>query len=1085
MKTRVLRVGLGGISLVLLAVAAWAYMDQLANGAVTRAWLRQYNSVVSNSLDVVTAILRDPSGNIIVAGNTDDGFAGGNMVLLKYSGVDGSLLWHRRLSGPTNSYGAIAGAAVDAHGNIAITGYSYNGQDRDYYTAKFSTEGTLLWARSYDGPSDDVAMAVSFDRNGNVVVTGGSSQDEWRNDDDDLTRLDYYTAKYAAADGALLWERRYNGPGDNRDQARAIAIDANNNVVVTGYSDGESNRDQYTAKYAASDGALLWEGRRAGFGSGNALAFDASGNVIVAGTSQDDAHAVKYLGVDGTLLWEQRRDGPTGYRDALGAVAVDQSGNVIVTGYLSGNDFYLDAYTAKYAASDGAVLWEQLYNSPANNSDAGQSVAVDRAGNVIVQGYSFDSPGWYWNQFTAKYAAADGAVLWQRLQDGPRNTQGLMAALVLDGADNVVVLGSFGAGYDPDISTAKLAGTDGSMLWEQRYNGPAHRAGMGEAVAIDAHGNVFVTGHSEGDDTAMDYLTVKYAPNGTMLWERRHNGPRNGSDAPRGGLVLDPEGNAIVSGGSSGDFYTVKYAASDGAVLWEQRYNGPGNRDDAAQALAVDRDGSVCVTGFSHRNSAGESDFYTAKYAGSNGALQWERRFSPPMGRAAPDGIAVDASGNVVVTGSVWTGPSNRSDIYTVKYAAADGRTVWERQYNSPNNGYDEAVAVAMDGEGNVLVSGRSDDGYLVKYAGATGEVIWEQHHDRGWPWALTVDADGNAIVTSGNTYTAKYAAGNGGLIWERNIDDSPNQTTFTRAITVDATGNVFLGGMFYNGSNYNFFTAKYAAADGAVLWRNDDDGPGNADDFVQSWRALALGPNGMVALTGSSGGFYIWPHDFTTVVYRETPGPLPQIRIATPTNGSQWLAGSGIPLVADVTDPDGIVHSVEFFGGDTSVGVSSASPWTVTWANVSAGTHNLTARAMDALGTITVSEGVTITVTNPPAGPSVNVFALDRYARERFFYYYADTASFLVHRSGSLKSDLTIHYDLAGSASNGSDYVQLPGRVTIRAGHRVALVVIVPRKDSVREGREDVRITLRPPPVGAAPYTSGKYRQATVYILD
>ena len=569
MKTRVLRVGLGGISLVLLAVAAWAYMDQLANGAVTRAWLRQYNSVVSNSLDVVTAILRDPSGNIIVAGNTDDGFAGGNMVLLKYSGVDGSLLWHRRLSGPTNSYGAIAGAAVDAHGNIAITGYSYNGQDRDYYTAKFSTEGTLLWARSYDGPSDDVAMAVSFDRNGNVVVTGGSSQDEWRNDDDDLTRLDYYTAKYAAADGALLWERRYNGPGDNRDQARAIAIDANNNVVVTGYSDGESNRDQYTAKYAASDGALLWEGRRAGFGSGNALAFDASGNVIVAGTSQDDAHAVKYLGVDGTLLWEQRRDGPTGYRDALGAVAVDQSGNVIVTGYLSGNDFYLDAYTAKYAASDGAVLWEQLYNSPANNSDAGQSVAVDRVGNVIVQGYSFDSPGWYWNQFTAKYAAADGAVLWQRLQDGPRNTQGLMAALVLDGADNVVVLGSFGAGYDPDISTAKLAGTDGSMLWEQRYNGPAHRAGMGEAVAIDAHGNVFVTGHSEGDDTAMDYLTVKYAPNGTMLWERRHNGPRNGSDAPRGGLVLDPEGNAIVSGGSSGDFYTVKYAASDGAVLWE------------------------------------------------------------------------------------------------------------------------------------------------------------------------------------------------------------------------------------------------------------------------------------------------------------------------------------------------------------------------------------------------------------------------------------------------------------------------------------------------------------------------------------
>jgi hypothetical protein len=113
-----------------------------------------------------------------------------------------------------------------------------------------------------------------------------------------------------------------------------------------------------------------------------------------------------------------------------------------------------------------------------------------------------------------------------------------------------------------------------------------------------------------------------------------------------------------------------------------------------------------------------------------------------------------------------------------------------------------------------------------------------------------------------------------------------------------------------------------------------------------------------------------------------------------------------------------------------------------------------------------------------------VNVFALDRYARERSFFHH-DTASFIVHRSGSLNSDLTVYYSLAGSASNGADYIQLPGRVTIRAGQRVALVVIAPRRDSVREGREDVRITLRPPPASAAPYKIGKYAQASVYIFD
>jgi len=47
---------------------------------------------------------------------------------------------------------------------------------------------------------------------------------------------DYYTAKYAAADGALLWEQRYNGPANNDDLAQAVAVDAKGNAVVTGYS---------------------------------------------------------------------------------------------------------------------------------------------------------------------------------------------------------------------------------------------------------------------------------------------------------------------------------------------------------------------------------------------------------------------------------------------------------------------------------------------------------------------------------------------------------------------------------------------------------------------------------------------------------------------------------------------------------------------------------------------------------------------------------------------------------------------------------------------------------------------------------
>jgi hypothetical protein len=97
---------------------------------------------------------------------------------------------------------------------------------------------------------------------GNAVVTGSSRSSSYG--------LDYYTAKYAATNGALLWEKRYNGPGNSDDEARAVVIDVSGNVVVTGYATGSStNKDYYTAKYAAADGTLLWEKRYNGPGAGD------------------------------------------------------------------------------------------------------------------------------------------------------------------------------------------------------------------------------------------------------------------------------------------------------------------------------------------------------------------------------------------------------------------------------------------------------------------------------------------------------------------------------------------------------------------------------------------------------------------------------------------------------------------------------------------------------------------------------------------------------------------------------------------------------------------------------------------------
>jgi hypothetical protein len=142
--------------------------------------------------------------------------------------------------------------AVDGNGHVYVTGYSayWTGSYYlyDYATVAYSSAGGQLWWNSYNGPgnANDQASAVAVDASGNVLVTGSSYGTNGN--------YDYYTAKYAAADGAMLWEKRYNGPANSSDSAQEVAVDASVNVLVTGYSNGTNGYpDYYTAKYVGSD----------------------------------------------------------------------------------------------------------------------------------------------------------------------------------------------------------------------------------------------------------------------------------------------------------------------------------------------------------------------------------------------------------------------------------------------------------------------------------------------------------------------------------------------------------------------------------------------------------------------------------------------------------------------------------------------------------------------------------------------------------------------------------------------------------------------------------------------------------------
>jgi hypothetical protein len=428
------------------------------------------------------------------------------------------------------------------------------------------------WVARYSGPENrgDIAYAVAIDASGNVYVTGESGESLGPG-----ANSDYVTIKYDT-DGNEIWVRGYNGPGNYFDRATALAVDASGSVYVTGYSGGGATGNDYaTIKYDA-DGNQIWVARyNSGSDVATALAVDASGNVYVTGYSGgsgnlDDYTTIKY-DANGNQLWVARYNGPAGSYDFASALVVDASGNAYVTGRSFGsNATYYDYGTIKYDAA-GNQLWVARYNGPGSDDDSASALAVDTAGSVYVTGSSYGS-GTSSDYATIKYDA-NGDELWIQRYNGPGNDYDYPSALAIESSGNVYVTGqSFGSGTGQDYATIKYD-AEGSEIWAARYSGPGNVRDVAADLALDGAGNVYVTGDSGGFGTNQDYATIKYDAAGNQLWVTRYNGPgrepsRNSDYA--NAVAIDGAGNVYVTGlatitqfgsGIDSDYVTIKYAA--------------------------------------------------------------------------------------------------------------------------------------------------------------------------------------------------------------------------------------------------------------------------------------------------------------------------------------------------------------------------------------------------------------------------------------------------------------------------------------------------------------------------------------------
>jgi len=105
------------------------------------------------------------------------------------------------------------------------------------------------------------------------------------------------------------------------------------------------------------------------------------------------------------------------------------------------------------------------------------------------------------------------------------------------------------------------------------------------------------------------------------------------------------------------------------------------------------------------------------------------------------------------------------------------------------------------------------------------------------------------------------------------------------------------------------------------------------------------------------------------------TGNQLPTVSITSPANNAAFNAPANITLTANAADADGSISKVEFFNGATSLGAATASPYTVNWSSVGAGSYSITAKATDNSGAVTTSSPVTFTVnTNTGNGNTSKV---------------------------------------------------------------------------------------------------------------
>jgi uncharacterized protein (TIGR03437 family) len=413
-----------------------------------------------NGLDYAYAVAVDSIGNTYVAG----GVGSANLNILGQEDgfvtklrPNGSKIYTTFLGG--NGTDEARGIAVDVQGNAYVTGttgsldfpvkspvqtpvqapaQAKTGGSGDAFVVKLNASGAVVYATYLGGSGIDSASAIAIDTAGNAYVVGSTFSTDFpvKNPFQGTkgAQEDAFVTKINPTGTAWVYST-YLG-GNNVDEGNGIAVDAAGSAYVTGYTAStnfplqspfqsanlSASVDAFVTKINPAGSALVYSTYLGGSATdyGTAIAVDSLGSAYVTGivTSDDfpvvnaidsklgshavdDAFVTKFNPSGSALVYSTYLGG--GSADDPYALALDQAGNVWVTGRTNSSDFPLtnplqstrtafDMFVTEINAAGSAQLFSTFIGG--SGSESGRGIAVDRLGNIHIagEGTSTDFP---------------------------------------------------------------------------------------------------------------------------------------------------------------------------------------------------------------------------------------------------------------------------------------------------------------------------------------------------------------------------------------------------------------------------------------------------------------------------------------------------------------------------------------------------------------------------------------------------------------------------------------------------------------------------------------------------------------------